>query len=276
MRLAACYIFLFFLINFQVKSQPSINALIAAEKDFASSSITRGTKAAFLENTDSNSIVFVHEQPQHAREVWEKRNKQPFILNWRPEYAEISLDGKLGYTTGPYTIQKGSVNDSILGTGSYFTIWNKKENGEWKFLIDDGIRTDTKIIDPQIHKINVRKISDNKNEAASLFKEEQNFIDSYHKNKVEAYRKYKSVKSILYRDSHLVSTNSDDQDLLITIMPDDLTYTILGSGRSSSADFQYIYGTVSYKETAYHYIRVWRREEKGWKIAVEILHYPSN
>jgi hypothetical protein len=44
-------------------------------------------------------------------------------------------------------------------------------------------------------------------------------------------------------------------------------------GVSSAQDMGYTYGTATINDKTENYLRVWRREKTGWKIAVEVLRY---
>src|SRR5258708_25344796 len=87
-------IFLYSITN----AQRTIDGLINAEKSFAAYSVAHGTKDAFLKFADSAGIAFDQGKPVHAIETWNKREKRPGVLNWQPEYAEISASGDFGFT----------------------------------------------------------------------------------------------------------------------------------------------------------------------------------
>ena len=38
-------------------------------------------------------------------------------------------------------------------------------------------------------------------------------------------------------------------------------------------DLGYVYGTADINDKRDGYLRIWRREKDGWKIAVEVLHF---
>jgi hypothetical protein len=42
---------------------------------------------------------------------------------------------------------------------------------------------------------------------------------------------------------------------------------------SSLPDMGYTYGTTVSNGKSENYLRIWRREKTGWKIAVEVLRY---
>ena len=66
-----------------------------------------------------------------------------FSLRWKPEYADISASGDLGYTYGPYTLTfLDAAGKKVTRTGRYFTIWKKQKDGSWKVVIDNGVQDD--------------------------------------------------------------------------------------------------------------------------------------
>jgi ketosteroid isomerase-like protein len=60
-------------------------------------------------------------------------------LRWSPDYAEVSVDGTLGYTFGRWTMSgRDSLGTRELGRGRYLTIWRKNLDGTWKAEADIG------------------------------------------------------------------------------------------------------------------------------------------
>ena len=55
-----------------------------------------------------------------------------FKLSWTLESAEISKDGRLGYTRGTYS---GAMGGKPMG-GTYTTVWKKGADGKWLVAVD--------------------------------------------------------------------------------------------------------------------------------------------
>ena len=51
----------------------------------------------------------------------------------------MAKSGELGFTTGPWTFQPKTIQDSVVARGQYSTVWKKQKAGEWKFIVDMGI-----------------------------------------------------------------------------------------------------------------------------------------
>ncbi len=62
-----------------------------------------------------------------------------FSLTWEPTHAEVSSAADLGYTIGRYESRRvGEAGDTVIGTGSYVTIWRRDAGGVWKVVLDIG------------------------------------------------------------------------------------------------------------------------------------------
>ncbi len=59
-------------------------------------------------------------------------------LRWRPEFAETSRAGDLGYTVGSSKFRhKDAAGRLVENTGRYVTIW-RKSGSSWKVALDIG------------------------------------------------------------------------------------------------------------------------------------------
>jgi ketosteroid isomerase-like protein len=254
-------------------AQTGIDGLINAEKSFAAYSVAHSTKEAFLKYLDSAGIVFDNSKPVNGIEIWNKREKRPGVLNWHPQFAEISESGDFGYTTGPWTLQNSS-NDSVVARGQYTTVWHINKNGEWKFLIDLGVVNTPVNSVTEVRKIDVAKkfyAGAIPNEVP-VVKAENKFLKSVSKNKSETYKKYLSSESILNRNGYLPATTPVDQQKLIDLTSS-VQYKMDGWGMSENMDMGYAYGTTVINGKTENYLRIWRWEKNGWKIALEVLRY---
>jgi len=256
----------------QLHAQKNIDGLINAEKSFAAYSVQNSTKDAFLKFVDSNGIVFDQAKPVNGIEFWSKREKRPFILEWHPQFAEIASSNDFGYTTGPWTFQTRPANDTILARGQYSTVWHIDAKGEWKFLVDLGVGNTPANSLSAVKKVDAKKIKGNPN-TDEVTKAEQNFINAYKQNKVDAYKNYLSAQSILNRNGYLPATENNDQSKLISETPSNIQYSIQGSGIASSGDIAYVYGNTVINDKNENYLHIWRKEKTGWKLALEVLRY---
>src|SRR4051812_19592440 len=121
-----------------MQAQKNVDGLVKAEKSFSAYAVSHNTKDAFLKFADSGAVVFDKGEAVNAIGLWSAREKREGILEWHPQFAEVSNSGDFGYTTGPWTFRSKAVSDSITGRGQFTSVWHFDSSGEWKFLVDLG------------------------------------------------------------------------------------------------------------------------------------------
>ena len=257
------------------ESQTGIEAMIQAEKSFAAYSVAHSTKEAFQKFIDSNSIMFDNGKPVSAIEFWEKKEKNSGVLKWWPQNAEMSASGDFGYTTGPWTFRP-TKNDSIVSRGQYTTIWHINKTGEWKFLVDLGISNTQVIPAADVIRINAAKQKESTIASVRIYPmiaAENNFLTLFATNKSKAYKKYLSEESILNRNGFLPAASFGDRKKMIKVISSFDKFFMEGWDVSPVPDLGYSYGTTIANGKTDNYLRIWRREKSGWKIALEVLRY---
>lgn len=115
----------------------SLESLIDAERGFAAASAERGMKQAFLGNLAKDAIVF-HPGPVEGVPIWEARAESKYRLLWEPSWAEVSGNGDLGVTTGPWVLKPGD-RDTTVGQGHFMTMWKREPDQPWVVAVDLGI-----------------------------------------------------------------------------------------------------------------------------------------
>lgn len=260
-----------------------IDSLIDAEKAFAAFSVRNGTKAAFLRFLDSNGIVFEQGKPVNGIQSWLAKENTPGVLNWQPFHADISEAGDFGYTSGPWTFQP-SANDSVVARGNYTTVWHKNKNGVWKFLVDLGVSNSPEETDIRSwweldhHGFWTKSTGT----LQSMLRTEKQFIRITKKPfsrgwpRHEWYMRYNfpvPYTWVLHRNGSFPAMGGDFLVMVVQAMKGNVQYTILGSGIASSGDLGYVYGTAKINGKTDNYLRIWKKEARGWKIVVEVLRY---
>jgi len=253
--------------------QRSIDSMVQAEKNFATTSLVASTKEAFVKFIDTAGIVFEKGKPVNGFELYTKSDRRPGILTWEPEYAEISSSNDFGYTTGPWKYHANTLTDDPLAKGHFITVWHLNNNGEWKFLIDFGINYNLERKNFPLKEVKTGKKKSGNISQQSLKDAEEKFIQSYHTQGKKAYSIFLSSNSRLNYAGFLPALNSAERKALIDSLPAKIGYTIVGFGSSSKNDLGYAYGTADVNDKQEGYLRIWRREKDGWKIAVEVLHF---
>jgi len=261
----------FLLFVYHLKAQKNIDGLVNAEKSFAAYSVEHGAKNAFLKFLDSNGIVFEQGKAANGIEVWKKKQDGPVVLNWAPNFAEIANSNDFGYTTGPWMLRPAG-KDSISAMGRFTTVWHIDANGEWKFLVDLGVGNLRDVMQSVLYKITTKKASGHSS-ASEVLKAEKNFIETFENDKSKAYKLYLSKQSILNRNGLQPATDKTTQNEIVNATPTTIQFTVTGSGIATSGDLAYVYGNTLVNNKTENYLRIWRKEEGGWKVAVEVLRY---
>lgn len=133
------------------QQNPDLGKLVEAERAFAQMAREKSTKEAFLYYMADEGVVFEPEAV-NAREVWSKRPDSPALLSWEPIWADISADGSIGYTAGPWEFRPEGKDGKPVAFGQYVSIWKKQKNGEFRVILDIGI-THKK---PERHSLKLR------------------------------------------------------------------------------------------------------------------------
>ncbi len=60
-------------------------------------------------------------------------------FEWRPEIVELSGDGTLGMTRGPWTLRSWQPDGTErVQTGTFNSVWRRQPDGAWKVIFDAG------------------------------------------------------------------------------------------------------------------------------------------
>jgi len=125
--------------------KPNTNSereLIIADSLFSATSAGKGMKNAFLEYLDSNAVLLRSnrmpiEGITSVKKYFDGFSDSSFILTWKPLKARISSESGMGFTYGIYEILDKTTGHSSE-KGTYVTIWQKDEKGNWKAVFDTG------------------------------------------------------------------------------------------------------------------------------------------
>ncbi len=104
--------------------------------EFSALSVEQGMPAACLAYFAEDGIAFAP-APVNGKKYWSGRKEWAGTLMWQPIFAAAAFAGDLGYTTGPWELQKKNGAGSA-DFGNYVTIWRKRSGGQWKIALDLG------------------------------------------------------------------------------------------------------------------------------------------
>lgn len=118
--------------------------VLETDRNFSKRAQEKGIAEAFVYYADEKVIKPTPgEQPIFGKyalmESFEK-NPPDYTLSWEPLRAEAS--GNMAYTFGGYTLttKTTSGKDSVQ-YGNYISVWKRKKDGSWRYVIDTGNAT---------------------------------------------------------------------------------------------------------------------------------------
>jgi len=114
-----------------------VAAFVDAERAFARDAATRGITAAFGAGLAPGAILFRPGPVDGQAWLATHPGNPDARLAWEPAYAEVSVGGDLGWTTGPWDFRRTAA-DAPVAFGHYATVWRRQSDGVLKAVIDAG------------------------------------------------------------------------------------------------------------------------------------------
>jgi ketosteroid isomerase-like protein len=117
--------------------------LAAADRAFARATAARGVEG-WVANFANDGVMFQAGAIVRGHAAIEELmapafSDSSYSLSWEPEYVEVASSADLGYTVGRYESRRvGADGVSLVGTGTYVTIWRRDSTGSWKVVLDIG------------------------------------------------------------------------------------------------------------------------------------------
>ena len=138
---------LFFLMaQLQLSANRSewIEEIRDTETQFCKVAAQKGLKSAFLEFADDEAVLKRGEKLIKGKtaiaeffETSEGHLQGKVELKWQPDFIDVSDDGTMGYTFGPYTfVQIDSDGIETSSEGVFHTVWKRQADGSWKYVWD--------------------------------------------------------------------------------------------------------------------------------------------
>lgn len=258
------------------QTDPVVAELASAEKSFSAASEKYGINASFLQFLSDDCVMF-NPYPVNGKEIYRKRPETSTFLSWFPTFVQVSASGDFGISSGPWIMRKSRMDTASTLTGHYFSVWSRQNDGQWKVILDEGIRypLDLKRKEQeQFSRLSVseKKRVDQEKTRISILKTEKEFAELLQTSGAKAaYDRFASEHMRTYREGNFPGGQKRGSELLR--VNDSITTFLppLAVKYSSSGDMGYTYGfSLNSKNDTSNYVRVWRNEGE-WKIAVDIL-----
>jgi ketosteroid isomerase-like protein len=269
-----------------VRADAALDAVLAADRDFAARSFDGGTQSAFLEYLAADSVLF-RPTAVNGREWLQGHEEASGRLEWSPAVGAVACDGQLAVTVGPWTYRQASE----VATGYYLTVWRRDASDDWKVVLDQGIDdaptasgAQRAPVDAAMGQITASWSPPDREcgkhgKATALAVAERELNDRIHAKSLEtAMRAAAGRHRVVLRDDHSPAAPSSDWPKDDTDAGSPLTAASRGVYAAPGSDMGYSYGDLVAAGTAPApapvrgvYIRVWTREADGWRIAMDLL-----
>jgi hypothetical protein len=261
---------------------PDPAEIVRAEREFAMSVRALGVRDGFLAWLAPSSVVF---KPGPVMGVAHHQKLPPGwkgLLAWAPVRAGVSSDGRLGWSTGPWTWRRDSTQVEPDAYGEYMSLWRRQANGQWKVVLDGGIghgppsgNEPALSFAPTLPgaRLGSRPLAARK----SLYEADASFARTASLEGVAgALRKHAAEDIVVLRDgSARLQTRAK---ALPALVASDRRAQLVSNAQfvADSGDLGYTYGSlVSGTETAPDsawYVHVWQRTAATpWQLAVQLV-----
>ncbi|RYY38908.1 MAG: hypothetical protein EOO08_12560 [Chitinophagaceae bacterium] len=250
------------------QAQPAaLQSMVASERAFAAKSVAENTRDAFVAFMDTSAVMFRKDSYHKSYAEWQAKAAGPGVLNWKPLVAELASSGDWGLTTGPWTFRLTS-KDSISARGHFFTIWHRLPGGDWKFLFDAGTHGG----DETLQVLYPFAPDKERGDEASLVLADSAFAELLKRDAKVAHRGALSATSVLCRSGQAYALTPGQQAKWIKALPAMVETQSSGRLLAPSGDLALVYGTAKdEKGEPAPFVRLWRHERGGWRLAVELL-----
>ena len=258
-----------------------IQSLVETEKAFAAASAREGVKRAFLSYLAEGSVLF-RPHPVNGRQVWAARPDPPFLLSWYPSHAEISSDGRLGFTTGPSVLTDTSGGGRRDWHGHFVTVWKRGGDTAWKVVLDAGVGHEEILPPPPMFdparapRRDSGTVPTGGSSLDTVLARERSCGEiAENSGLLAAYAKYARHDIRVYREGSTPSLGVPNPDSASGTGGLRGHLEPISGDIAASKDMAYIYGkfTASAEATAptAYYVRIWTLEwGKDWEIALEL------
>lgn len=268
-------------IRFSTAQPQALTELWAAEREFAHASETTSTKEAFLSYLSDQGVIF-RRGMVNGKQFWQSAPLADDKLTWEPQYADVSAEGDLGFTTGPFKQYQSRTDANPIAEGHYLSIW-KKQQGTWKVVLDGGVghppadlstweRKPDNTSKPQTKSLETIKLD--------IGKLESSFRNSFQEKQNAAIPNYASTDIRLYRPRQPPYRKNDLPQL---IAETDKKFDYKAPVKievAQGGDMAYTIGEVAIEITSGtntrqlngNYVRIWKNENAlGWRLIVDMI-----
>lgn len=276
----------FFIVSAQTVKLPrtapvktDLLKLVETEQKFARTAAEKGTKTAFLTFLSDDGIVF-NPTEANGKTVWKARPESPALLAWNPAWADVSSDGKLGYTTGGWEYRPKGKTDKPTAFGEYVTLWEKQTDGAYKAVLDIGINHPTSSYKNAAWRSPSDAGTGLKGVANGISNSTLTDIFS-NKSMANGYFNYLADDCIVLRDGHLPFYGRQTAFFALERMDKDFPpsnfLNFSGSVSKIYGNLMYVYGVYQLTDKdqsvkKWNFVQIWKHRAGKWQIVLDIFN----
>lgn len=248
-------------------------SLAAAETAFAAQSVREGLRAAFLAWLAPDAVLF-RNGPVNGPASISARPDPPIVLDWRPAFVEVASSGDFGVSTGPWTITPRGDATAPPRHGQFFSVWTRPPGGEWRVRVDLGIsHPGPALADAVLSAAVTPAFPGAAGEPVDAAEARFARLAAQEGDRA-AYAAFASATIRLYREGHAPYLGRDAALASPAAGEGRTAWVLASQGASRAGDLAYAIGSYGPPgaATAGHYVRVWRREPTGWRVAADVTN----
>lgn len=116
--------------------------ILDTEKAFEKMASEKGVAEAFYYFADENAVIVRGNDSlitgkENIKIYYDKKYLKNTVVNWTPDYIDVSDCGTLGYTYGKYVWKiKNTTGEVVENKGIFHTVWKKQKDNSWKYVWD--------------------------------------------------------------------------------------------------------------------------------------------
>lgn len=254
---------------------PTTAEVVEAERAFSATSVAQGTRAAFLEWFAPDAVSFGPGPVRGTDHIAAWPPAGP-TLEWAPELAEVSADGGMGYTLGPY---RQALPGGATAWGHYHSLWRRDDRGVWRVALDIGTPHGPVPWPPDTVATPDPPSTTGAGPGApgggpdDLRERDRAYGAAYAADGRDAAAEvFLAARARVSRTGTPPWPSRRDALAAWAQSDEDLTWTPDGAGVADSGDLGYTWGSGTLDGSPMSYARFWRRAPDGeWQVVVEVV-----
>jgi ketosteroid isomerase-like protein len=252
-------------------SADSPASLAAAETAFAAQAAREGVRTAFLAWLAPGATVYRNGPVDGPATVFAEPDP-PIVLEWRPVFVETAASDDMGLSTGPWRITRRGDASAPPKYGQFVSVWKRDGKGAWRVHVDLGISHPEPVL-AQAALAASQTAPVTRPSRGSLEEAEAGFArHARESGTASAFAAWASESLRLYRQGHAPALGRHAAIASGLLAQAREEWSRQHSETSSAGDLGFAMGRFAAPggSLAGHYLRVWRREAGGWRIALDV------